>query len=128
VAYEVPPPPKVEEKEESTAASKAFKVQALKKDVPLADHHLTKKPNRVLWVDAITRDPRGKISHEAEVEIKAVVGWDGHLYEPKVATALSEEHEKRVLRVLPLWRFEPARRGPDPAAANVIEHLVFRIY
>jgi hypothetical protein len=130
VAYEVPPPPKQEpaKEEASAAASKSFKVMALKKDVPIADHHLTKKASRVLWVDAITRDPKGKISHEAEVEFKAVVGWDGLLYEPKVTTALSEEHEKLVLRVLPLWRFDPARRGTDPAAASVVERLVFRIY
>ena len=129
VKYEVPPPPKVEEaKTTSTAQANSYKVQALKKDVPLGEHHLTQKAKRVLWVDAITKDPARKISHEAEVEFKAVVGWDGLLYEPKVATALSEDHEKRVMRVLPLWRFEPARRGADPAAANVIEHLVFRIY
>jgi hypothetical protein len=130
VAYEVPPPPKTEEaKGESTsAAARSYKVQALKKDVPLADHHLTQKAKRVFWVDAITRDPAHKISYEAEVEFKAVVGWDGLIYQPTLSTALSEDHEKRVLRVLPLWRFEPARKGADPAAANVIEHLVFRIY
>jgi hypothetical protein len=129
VAYVVPPPPRVEEaKTESTVVSKSYKVDALKKDVPIAAHHLTQKARKVFWVDAITRDPRGKISHEAEVEFKAVVGWDGLLYEPKVATALSEDHEKRVLRVLPLWRYEPARRGADPAAATVVDHLVFRIY
>jgi hypothetical protein len=57
VAYEVPPPPKTEEaKGESTsAAARSYKVQALKKDVPLADHHLTQKAKRVFWVDAITR-------------------------------------------------------------------------
>jgi hypothetical protein len=106
----------------------SYKVEALKVDVPVADHHLTKKAARVLWVDAITRDPSGRISHEAEVEFKAVVGSDGRVHHPKLSTALSADHEKRILRVLPLWRFEPARRGADPAAAAVIERMVFRIY
>jgi hypothetical protein len=129
VAYELPPPPKEEaSKETSQAESKAYKVQALKVDVPVAEHHLTKKVAKVLWVDPIVRDPAGKISHEAEVQLKAVVGWDGRLYDPKVATPLSEDHERRVLRVLPLWRFQPARRGADPAAAQVLERMVFRIY
>jgi hypothetical protein len=97
-------------------------------DAPLGDHHLTKKAARVLWVDAITKDPSGRVHHEAEVEFKAVVGRDGRLREPKLATGLSEEHEKRILRVLPLWRFEPARKGTDPASANVSERMVFRIY
>jgi hypothetical protein len=94
----------------------------------IADHQLTRKPTRLMWVDAITRDPRGKIHHEAEVEFDAVVGPDGILREPHVSTGLSEEHEKRILRVLPLWRFDPARKGAEPAAARVSERMVFRIY
>ena len=116
-------------KVESTKAEESsYKVAALKVDVPIAEHHLTKKPARVLWVDAITRDPRGRISHEAEVEFKAVVGSDGRVHHPQLSTPLSEDHEKRVLRVLPLWRFEPAQRGSDAAAAAVTERLVFRIF
>lgn len=116
-------------KVESTKVEESsYKVAALKVDVPIAEHHLTKKPARVLWVDAIARDPRGKISHEAEVEFKAVVGSDGRVHHPKLSTPLSEDHEKRVLRVLPLWRFEPGQRGPDAAAAAVTERLVFRIF
>ena len=130
VSYELPPPPREEtSKGESTSVeSKAYKVPALKVDVPVAEHHLTKKVAKVLWVDPIVRDPAGKISHEAEVQLRAVVGWDGRVYEPKVATPLSDDHERRVLRVLPLWRFQPARRGADPAAAQVLERMVFRIY
>jgi hypothetical protein len=133
VAYEPPAPPKPPEdgksaKAEPAAAIPGFKVEALKVDVPVADHHLTRKPTKVLWVDAITRDPRGKISHEAEVQFTAVVGFDGRLHHPKIGTALSDEHEKVVLRVLPLWRYDPARRGQDAAASAVNERLVFRIY
>jgi hypothetical protein len=129
VAYELPPPPREEApKEASKAESQAYKVQALKIDVPVAEHHLTKKVEKVLWVDPIVRDPSGRVSHEAEVQVKAVVGWDGRVHDPKVATPLSEDHEKRVLRVLPLWRFQPARRGADPAASQVLERMVFRIY
>jgi hypothetical protein len=129
VAYELPPPPREEAPKESTAVeSKAYKVPALKVDVPVAEHHLTKKVEKVLWVDPIVRDPSGRVSHEAEVQVKAVVGWDGRVHDPKVATPLSLDHEKRVLRVLPLWRFQPARRGAHPAASQVLERMVFRVY
>jgi hypothetical protein len=133
VAYELPPPPKAPEdgkagKAEPAAAIPGFKTEALKVDVPVGDHHLSRKASRLLWVDAITRDPRGKISHEAEVEVTGVVGFDGRLHHPKIKTALSEDHERVVLRVLPLWRFDPARKGQDPAASAVTERLVFRIY
>jgi hypothetical protein len=133
VAYEPPPPPKAPDEEKAakaqpSAAVPSYKLEALKVDVAVGEHHLSRKASRVFWVDAITRDPRGKISHEAEVEFTAVVGFDGRLHHPKLGTSLSEDHEKVVLRVLPLWRYEPARRGQDPAASAVRERLVFRIY
>ncbi|HVR71326.1 MAG TPA: hypothetical protein VMT87_10830 [Vicinamibacteria bacterium] len=130
VAYELPPPPKEEspKAEASKAESQAYRIAALKRDVPVAEHHLTQKVVKVLWVDPIVRDPSGRVSHEAEVQVNAVVGWDGRIHHPKMATPLSEDHERRVLRVLPLWRFQPARRGADPAASQVLERMVFRIY
>ena len=132
VAYAPPAPPKAPEektaKAEPSAAVPLYKLEALKVDLPVNDHHLAQKATKVFWVDAITRDPRGKISHEAEVQFTAVVGFDGRLHHPKIGTSLSEDHEKVVLRVLPLWRYEPARRGPDPAASAVRDRLVFRIY
>jgi hypothetical protein len=132
VAYALPAPPKAPEekaaKAEPSSAAPTYKVEALKVDVAVGEHHLSQKANKVFWVDAITRDPRGKISHEAEVQFTAVVGFDGRLHHPKIATSLSEDHENVVLRVLPLWRYEPARRGQDPAASAVRERLVFRIY
>jgi hypothetical protein len=124
-----PPRPKETGKAEAPRVDQtSYKVEALKVDVPVGEHHLTKKAARVLWVDAIARDPAGRISHEAEVEFNAVVGSDGRVHNPRLSTALSEDHERRILRVLPLWRFEPARRGADAAAAAVIERMVFRIY
>ena len=134
VGYELPPPPRPTEDGKAAAkgtpgtAIPGFKAEALKVDVPVGDHLLSRKANRVFWVDAITRDPRGRISHEAEVQVTGVAGFDGRLHHAKVATSLSAEHESAVLRVLPLWRYEPARRGQDAVASAVTDRLVFRIY
>jgi hypothetical protein len=95
---------------------------------PPGEHVLTRKPERLLWVDAIQHDPRGRVHHEGEVEFTAVVGADGRLREPRLTTGLSESQERGVLRVMPLWRFQPARRGDAVVAARVTDRLVFRIY
>ena len=56
-----------------------------------------------------------------------MVGKDGRLYQSKVTTPLGD-HEEGVLRVLPLWRYEPARRGDEPVAVRVRESVAFRIF
>ena len=38
------------------------------------------------------------------------------------------EDEQRVRELLPLWRFEPGKRGNDPVPVKVRERLVFRIF
>jgi hypothetical protein len=88
---------------------------------------LTALPRRLFWVDPIHRDPRHAVRHEGEVEIEGVVGVDGRLYRPRLQGSLDPAHEAAILRVLPLWRFEPARIGDEPTAAHVVSRLVFRI-
>jgi hypothetical protein len=88
---------------------------------------LTAPPRRLFWVDPIHRDPRHVVRHEAEVELEGVVGVDGRLYRPRLFGSLDKAHEAAILRVLPLWRFEPARIGDEPTAAQILSRLVFRI-
>jgi TonB family protein len=79
-------------------------------------------------VDPWYHDSSGRLRQEGEIELEAVVGTDGRLHEPRVRTGVSPAHERAVLRVLPLWRFEPARRGEEPIAARILLRPVFRIY
>jgi hypothetical protein len=96
--------------------------------VPEPVTRFTSAPTRLLWADAIRKDPARRVKHEAEVEVEGVVGLDGRLHQAKVVTPLSREHEDTVLRVVPLWRFQPARRGQDAVAVKVRERMVFRIF
>ena len=90
---------------------------------------LTARPRRLFRVDPIYRDPRGKVKYEGEVEIEGVVGIDGRLYDGRVIGGLGgSEDEQRVRELLPMWRFEPGRRGNDLVPVKVKERLVFRIY
>lgn len=85
-------------------------------------------PQPLLSIDPWYHDPSGRVKHLGLVEMDAVVGADGHLYRPRFKTSLSDLHQGAMTRVLPLWRFEPARRGNAPVAARVSLTPVLRIY
>jgi hypothetical protein len=93
----------------------------------VADPRVTTPPARLVWADAVFEDPAKKVHHEGEVEVEGVVGLDGVLHQPRVITPLSPEHERCVLRVVPLWRFQPGKRGSESVAAKVRERMVLRI-
>jgi len=89
---------------------------------------VTTWPRRLFWVDPAYRDPSHRVRHEGEVEFEAVVGADGRLYRPQIRGGLDKAHVAAIQRVLPMWRFEPARAGKEPLPAHVESRLVFRIY
>ena len=62
------------------------------------------------------------------MELIAVVGDDGRLYDAKVRTGLSASQELAVLRVLPLWRFEPARGEDGAMAARQLLRPLLRVF
>jgi hypothetical protein len=95
---------------------------------PQPEARFTAAPTRLLWADAIRQDPARRVRHEGEVEVEGVVGLDGRLYAARVVTPLSREQEESVLKVVPLWRFEPGRRGTDAVAVKVRERMVLRIF
>jgi len=89
---------------------------------------VTAWPRRLLWVDPVYHDPNHKVHHEGEVEFEALVGADGRLYQPKIVGSLDKEHVAAIERVMPMWRFEPARAGTEALPAHFASRLVFRIY
>lgn len=95
---------------------------------PTPDHFVTSRPERRFWAEAVYQDPARRVRHEGAVEFEGVVGADGRLHDVRLLTALNPEHEESVRRVLPLWRFEPGRRGKERTPVQVRERLVFRIY
>ena len=88
---------------------------------------ITAVQRRLLAIDPVYRSPNRKVRYEGLVDFDAVVGTDGRLYRPRLTTPLGD-HQERALRVLPLWRYEPARRGDEEVAVRVNDKLVFRIF
>jgi hypothetical protein len=85
-------------------------------------------PEVLLSVDPWYYHGSGRIRQEGEIQLEAIVGTDGRIHSPRVRTGMGESHELAVLRVLPLWRFEPAQ-GPDgPVGARVLLSPILRIF
>lgn len=112
--------------EPALAASSVNQMTATDQERRL-EGRLTAPPRKVFWVDPIYRDPRHAVQYEGEVEVEGVVGADGRLYRTHVRGSLDKAHIAAVQRVLPMWRFEPARTGKDVTPAHVLSRLVFRI-
>ena len=88
---------------------------------------ITAAPRRLLAIDPMYRSPNRKVHYEGLIEFDAVVGIDGRLHRPRVITPLGDREEQAV-RVLPLWRYEPAHLGERPVAVRVSEKLTLRIF
>ena len=90
---------------------------------------VTAWPKRLLWVDVAVPAPKKGLRRESEVEVAGIVGVDGTLSEPKIATPLTEEHLAVVKRGLTLWRFKPAVAGEGKViAARTTSRLALRMY
>jgi Gram-negative bacterial TonB protein C-terminal len=113
-------------------AGEPVEVASREVDANDAERALARKvtawPQALLTVEAWYPDPSGRVRQQSQVEIEAIVGTDGRLSRPRIKTALGDVHEKAITRVLPLWRFDPARRGEEPVAARVALQPVLRIY
>ena len=57
-----------------------------------------------------------------------VVGTDGRIHRPRIVKAAGMGLDENVLRVLPLWRFEPGRQNDRPVAAESTVENTFNLY
>ena len=112
-------PPPVEVASEEPDASQSERTLARK---------VTTWPKLLLSVDTLYHDASGRVRYEGEVEVVAIVGTDGRLYEPRLKGSLEETHQAAVRRALTLWRFQPASRGDAPVAARVPLRTSLKIY
>lgn len=89
---------------------------------------VTTWPEELLSVDPWYHHGSDRIRQEGEVKVEAIVGTDGRIHAPEVRTGMSEPQEHAVLRVLPLWRFEPARVGERPVGTRLLLSPILRIF
>ena len=86
---------------------------------------VTAWPKPLFWVEPTMRDPR--VRHEGEAVLEVVVGADGRIYRPVLQGGFDPPHVAAIRRVLPMWRFEPARAGREALPAYHTVKTYFRI-
>jgi len=89
---------------------------------------VTAWPRELLSVHPAVHDLSGRVRQESELDFDAVVGTDGRLHDPVVATGLNPAHKEAVMAALARWRYEPAHTADGVVAARVSSRLALRVY
>jgi hypothetical protein len=86
-------------------------------------------PKPILQVrPTVTEEARKMRIDKSYLLLSAVVGIDGRIHSPQITRNPSYGLDQQSLRVLPLWRFEPARQGDKAVSIQIQLELAFAVY
>jgi TonB family protein len=85
-------------------------------------------PKIVLSVNPAYSKAASRAKYQGEVVIAVVVGPDGRVHDSKIARKARLGLEESAMNVLPLWRFEPARKNDVPVAVQLNLDVAFHLY
>ncbi len=106
-------------------------VYSLETSVPTVDEpSSTEKPDArpiaLLTVTANNTELARAQRRSGAVLISVIVGQDGRAHSPKVIRPLGLGLDENVLRLLPLWRFQPAQKDGKPVPFRATVETTFR--
>jgi TonB family protein len=64
---------------------------------------------------------------DSRLAVEIVIGSDGRVHSSRVVSGSGYGLDEQALRVLPLWRFEPARQGDKPVAVQLNMEFTFNL-
>jgi TonB family protein len=85
-------------------------------------------PKIVLNIDPAYSAAASRAKYQGDVAITVVIGPDGRIHDSKIARAAGLGLEESAINVLPLWRFEPARKDDKPVAVQLTVEVSFHLY
>ncbi len=85
-------------------------------------------PKPVLQIDPAYTEEARRHRAMGHVRVSAVVGTDGRIHTSQILSHPGYGLDKQALRVLPLWRFEPARRMDKAVAFLMQLEFSFALY
>jgi TonB family protein len=105
-------------------------------DLPLApdDAPVSKAPPPVtqpklrLSVDAVYSETARREKFQGTVVLGLIVGTDGRVHRAKVTRGAGHGLDENALRVISMWRFEPARQLDKPVATSLSIQMSFNLY
>src|SRR5262249_15190445 len=86
------------------------------------------RPRVLLTVNPAFSNEARSAKFQGSLTISAYVGTDGRIHRPSVTRKLGLGLDEMALSVLPLWRFEPARKMEKPVALQQSMEINFHLY
>ena len=109
IRFDLPPEPDVENPEPSPAP-------------PFS------RPKLLLTVNPAFSNEARSAKYQGSLIVSVYVGTDGRIHRPSIARKLGLGLDENALNVLPLWRFEPARKLDKPFALQQSVEINFHLY
>jgi len=85
-------------------------------------------PKILLTVDPAFSEDARKAKYQGSLTVSMYVGADGRIHRPNVRRKLGLGLDEMALNVLPMWRFEPARKLEKAVAVQQSLEIDFRLY
>ena len=86
-------------------------------------------PPKILFtVDPAFSEDARRAKYQGSLIISMYVGTDGRIHRPNVMRKLGLGLDEMALNVLPMWRFEPARKLDKSIAVQQSVEIDFRLY
>ncbi len=104
----------------------SFDTGGVTSDEPSSTEKPDAKPIPLLTLTANNTELAHAQRHSGAILISVIVGKDGRAHSPKVIRPLGLGLDENVLRVLPLWRFQPAQKGGKPVPCRATLETNFR--
>ena len=76
----------------------------------------------------LTEEARQARIGKSYIRLSAVVGTDGRIHSPQITSNPGYGLDKQSLRVLSLWRFDPARQGDKSVSVQMQLEFTFAVY
>jgi TonB family protein len=86
------------------------------------------RPKLRLSVDAVYSEMARREKFQGTVALRMIVGTDGRVHRATVSSPAGHGLDENALRVISMWRFEPARQLDKPVATYVSIEMNFRLY
>ena len=86
------------------------------------------RPRPLLTVNPAFSEEARSAKYQGSLTISVYVGTDGRIHRPSIPRKLGLGLDENALSVLPLWRFEPARKQDKPVALQQSVEIDFRLY
>ena len=86
------------------------------------------RPRLLLTVNPNFSEEARTAKYQGSLTISVYVGTDGRIHRPSIARKLGRGLDEKALDVLPLWRFDPARKLDKPFALQQSVEIGFHLY